>query len=160
MKKLKLLVLSITFLFLTLTITACGGKDENVQKIESLISELQYACNNLDVDQLLECIDPNISDPIRLGMSFLGNSSGLSKEEMVEALFDEIGGNSYQVQENPSDFLSTLKINVMNIEVEGDEAMVQAEVSFTVNGEEFDRETYFYCVKELDNWYVADFQFK
>ena len=131
------------------------GCNNDKKDIENLILEFEYACNTLDFDAVLNCIDPKISDNIKLAGGLLGMFTETGTDQMFEELSQylldntDLGGGT--------SFFSTIKIDVEDIEIEGEEALVTARLKFNVTGEEMERVASFSCIYYTDKWYISNF---
>lgn len=131
------------------------GCNNDKKDIENLILEFEYACNTLDFDAVLNCIDPKISDNIKLAGGLLGMFTETDTDQMFEELSQylldntDLGGGT--------SFFSTIKIDVEDIEIEGEEALVTARLKFNVTGEEMERVASFSCIYYTDKWYISNF---
>ena len=132
-------------------LTGCSG---DRRKINGLLAEFQRACNSLDIDSILECIDPRTADVIKLAVGLYGlfsdQDTGEALRNISEAL---IGGLALR----DSEFFLSIKIDPKEIRINGEEAIVSAAVQYTVNGETYDRLAEFLCVDYLEKWYISRF---
>lgn len=154
----KRIVLYLTMLFLIVTMTlGMTGCNSKASQIKDTLSEFEYACRNLDVDAMLDCIDPDVSDPIRLGIALFGTVADMDYEEVVEGLFGNIGRGEFDSSYEAEDFLDTITVSDVKVKAQKDTAVVTCKISFELAGEAFNRDTTIDMVRKNDKWYIADF---
>ena len=148
------IIISITAIVISIamlvSLTGCGGSKK---EIENLMTEFEYACNTLDFDAVLNCINPKISDKVKLAMGFVGMFTETDTDEMFEKLAeylskDDIGG---------TDFFSSIKIKVDDISISSDTATVSTTLTYKVNGDEVVRESNFKCIYYTKKWFISSF---
>lgn len=135
-----------------LSLVGCIGSN---REIEQLMSDFEGACNRLDFNAVLDCIDPNISDKLDLAAGIVGMFADMDKEEMFEKLAgfiskEDIGG---------ADFFSSIKIDVKEIEVNEEEATVDVFLSYDFRDEVVEKEAVFSCIYYAEKWYISNFSF-
>lgn len=143
-------ILSVSML---VSFTGCNGSNK---EIEYLITEFENACNALDFDAVLNCINPKVSDNIKIAVGLVGMFTDTDTDEMFEKLADylsdgDIGG---------TDFFSSIKIEIKDINVEEDAALVDTVISYSLNGDDYQREATFNCIYYAEKWYISSFSFK
>lgn len=141
------IVLSITMIF---SLTGCSGSNK---AIENLMTEFEYACNTLDFDAVLNCINPKVSDKIKIAAGFVGMFTDTDTDEMFESLADYLSSDDI----GGTDFFSSIKIEVKDITVEDETATVAAILTYEFNGEELVRESTFNCIYYTEKWYISSF---
>ena len=150
-KTLRAVVAFMLIVVMSLSLVGCNNDKKD---IENLMLEFEYACNTLDFDAVLNCIDPKISDNIKLASGLLGMFTETDTDAMFEELSDylldstEVGGTS---------FFETIKIEIEEIDMDGDVAYVTTSLKFNVTGEEMERVATFGCIYYTEEWYIADF---
>ncbi len=140
------LLLVVAMLF---SLTGCGASSE----IKALLQEFESSCNSLDFDAVLDCINPKVSDSIKVALGFVGLFTDKDADDMFNSLAeylseDEIGG---------ADFFSSIDIQVGEIAVDGESATVSATLTYELDGEETVREAEFNCIYYAEKWYISDF---
>ena len=131
------------------------GCNNDKKDIENLILEFEYACNTLDFDAVLNCIDPKISDNIKLAGGLLGMFTETNTDQMFDELSQYLLDNTDL--DGGSSFFSTIKIEVEDIEIEGVEALVTTRLKFNVTGEEMERVALISCIYYTEKWYLSNF---
>ena len=129
-----------------------GKKLYQAGKIEDTISELSYACNNMDADALLDVIDPEVADPLRMWAAV----GDVNKNEVMGSIFTAICELSGDV--DVEQVLSSITYDVEDVQIEDEYAMVTADCTMTVNGEEFARYVTCYLQNIRDKWYIMDME--
>ena len=141
------IVLSITMIF---SLTGCSGSNK---EIENLMTEFEYACNTLDFDAVLNCINPKVSDKIKIAAGFVGMFTDTDTDEMFDSLADYLSSDDV----GGTDFFSSIKIEVKDISVEDEAATVSTILTYELNGEEVVRESTFKCIYYTEKWYISSF---
>lgn len=148
----KIVVYVCLFAILVSTVVSfsgCGAKSE----IKSLIKNYEKACNELDFNSILECVDPRVSDSLNMAADFVGMFTDMNADELFERLAGLLSSSKYGGKE----FFSTIKIDIQDIEVEEKDATVSAIVTYTVGGTEYVREATFKCIYYVEEWYISTY---
>lgn len=151
----KKIFFSVTAIFLStvmlFSLTGCNGSSK---EINNLMTEFEYACNTLDFEAALNCINPKVSDKIKLAAGFVGMFTDTDTDEMFEKLAeylsddDDVGG---------TDFFSSIKIKVEDISVDDETATVSTTLTYKLNGNEVVRESTFKCIYYTEKWFISSF---
>ena len=124
-------------------------------EIKEVISDFEEACNELDFNDMLDCINPRITGTLEFATGLLGMFTDTDTEEMLEELSNLIiDGESGA---DRKEFFSSIKITVDKIEVEDEQAVVTAVVKYKNSGRETVREATFSCEHYADEWYINTF---
>ena len=126
MKKTVTAIISVLLVFtLMFSLAGCGAKG----KIRASIKSFQKACNELNVEAAVDCLDPSISGILKLGAGLLGGLTGKGTDEIFESLSGLLGehADSFGVES-----FKTLKIKVND--VAANENTADAKVTLTYNG--------------------------
>jgi hypothetical protein len=153
----KVLCYLITILLIgtmTMGITGCTSK---ASEIKDTLSEFEYACRDLDVNAMLKCIDPDIADPIRLGLALVSTFTDADYEDLVDGLFDNIGTSEFGSSFNAEDFLSTISVSDAKLKIKKQNATVTCKINFELAGEQFKRDATIKMIKKDDKWYICSF---
>lgn len=148
------LILVLVMCFLTMT--ACGDKKQK-NEIESVIAEFEYACNTLDVEAILNTLNPKVADKIKLALGIYGMFSDQDTSEVLESISDALIGDSSL---DGNDFFSSIKIEVGDITIDEESAIAEAKVEYIIAGEEYKKAAEFKCVYYLEEWYISSFKLK
>lgn len=136
---------------LVLSLTGCKAGDN--KDIKKLISKFESSCNELDFDAVLDCINPKISDKINLALGLVEMFSDTDKDELFEKLADFLSDDDIK----DTEFFSSVKIDVKEIDIQGKEATVSTVITYNINGDETTRESTFYCSYYIEEWYITAF---
>ncbi len=142
---------------LTLVLAMCltlVGCNNDKKDINNLILEFEYACNTLDFDAVLNCIDPKISDNIRLAGGVIGMFTQTDTDEMFEKLSEYLL-NDESIES--SEFFSSISIDIQESEIDGENAVVSTKIKYKLADVEMEREADFYCIYYNEKWYISDF---
>jgi len=149
----KLISLCLASVLLFGCLSGCSGKKK---KIDNLMTEFEYACNTLDVDAMLNCIDPSVSDVARLGLGLYGMFAQKDKDEILDQIAGLLSGDTGL---DGNEFFSSVKIEVKKTDVKGEEAETETLLQYKLLGQNFKRDATFYCTKNADKWYISSFYF-
>ena len=152
MKRIATVLLALS---LSITLCACGDKSE----IRDTIDDFEEACQELDLNDLLECIEPSTAATLRAGAGLLGNLTGQSSAELLDSVVPFLFGENY----GDSDFLNSIDIEIEDVAVNEDTATAMGTVSFLFHGKTVVKNADFRLVKqgsEKDtDWYITDIDF-
>ena len=149
----QLTALCLVMILLVGSLTGCNGSKKDV---ENLMTEFQYSCNTLDIDAMLNCIDPSVSDPIKLGLGLYGMFAQKDKDQILDEIASALSGNSDM---NGNDFFSSIKIDVQKVDVKGKDAQVETVLQYKLLGENFKRDASFSCIQNAGKSYISSFNF-
>ena len=102
-------------------LTGCTSKSD---QIKDTLSEFEYACRNLDVNAMLKCIDPDVSDPIRFGLAVFSTFTDADYEDLVDGLFENVSSAEFGANFTAEEFLSTISITDMKVKAKKNTATV------------------------------------
>ena len=139
---------------MTMGMTGCTSK---ASQIKDTLSEFEYAARNLDVNAMLKCIDPDISDPIRLGLAVFSTFTDADYEDFVDGLFDNLGASEFESSYTAEDFLSTITISDAKLKTKKHTAVVNCKINFELAGEQFSRDASIEMIEKNDKWYIYSF---
>ncbi|KIR01531.1 hypothetical protein P261_00345 [Lachnospiraceae bacterium TWA4] len=155
MKKFYLMKIIVLLIILSICLTGCFGK--NTEEVNNSINEFEYACQNMDVRAILDSIDPDISDPIRLAFALYSGATGQDYEDFIDGIVDTIVGQVFGTTVQPRSFLSSLEISDTKCSVKKSSASVGCHINFEIAGEKFKREAIINLIKQDDKWYIVNF---
>lgn len=140
-------------LAVSMLLTLCACSNTSNKAIEDLMTQFESACNSLDLDAVLNCVNPQISDKIKIGLGIVGMFTQTDTNELFEKLAlalssDDLGG---------SDFFSSIKIHIEQVAVDDDTATVNALLRYNVAGSPTQREATINCVYYAERWYISSF---
>lgn len=146
----------IVMLIATMVLSLCGCSNDK-SEIENLMMEFEYSCNELDIDAMLNCIDPAISDKIKLATGIAGMFTDKDFDELTEELIGMLTGDDSL---NADDFFSSIKVETTDIKTKKETGTANAIVEYSIAGEKFKKETTFDYVYNMDKWYISSFKLK
>ena len=155
MKKTVTAVVSVLLVVaLMFSLAGCGAKGQ----VKSTIKAFQKACNDLNVEDAINCLDPSISGMLKLGAGLLGSLTGKDAEGVFESLSSLLGSNadSFGVES-----FKTLKIKVND--VAANDTTADAKVTLTYNGVSGEEKTHDATItlkSSSDGWKISGLKFK
>ncbi len=149
-KSFKKTIIFVLLFVLMLIMSACGNQKN---EIKTLTHNFENSCNKLDMNAMLDCIEPDISGNIKKLTGLIGMFSDKDTDELLDnfakVLFSEL-------PENSKEFFSSIKIKLDNIEIEENNASASAEIIYEISGEENKSNANFEYVCIDEKWYIAD----
>lgn len=140
----------ILIISLSVSICACGNQNN---EIKTLTRDFENSCNKLDMNAMLDCIDPDVSGSVKKLTSLIGMFSDKDTDELLDSfakvLFSEL-------PENSKEFFSSIKIKLDNIEIEEDSASASAEITYEVSGEDNKSNANFEYIRIDEKWYISN----
>ena len=150
MKKIK--SLSALFLIIALSVSLCACGNQN-NEIKTLTKNFENSCNKLDMNAMLDCIDPEVSGSVKKLTGLIGMFSDKDTDELLDSfakvLFSEL-------PENSQEFFSSIKIKLDNIEIEEDSASATAEITYEISGEDNKSNASFEYTRVDEKWYISN----
>lgn len=146
----------ILLLIVVLASTGLSACAKDQEKITSLLAEFEYSCNTLDVESILDCIHPSMADKMKLAAGVIGKLTGKDTSEVLENISTWLIGDSAL---DGNDFFSSIKIEVEDIKIDGEEAIASTLVAYKINGAPFNRRAEFKCTYHMEKWYISKFSF-
>ena len=140
------------FLIIALSVSmcACGGQNN---EIKTLTKHFENSCNKLDMNAMLDCIDPDVSGSVKKLTGLIGMFSDKDTDELLDGfakvLFSEL-------PENSREFFSSIKIKLDNIEIEEDSASASAEITYEISGEDNKSNANFEYTRVDEKWYISN----
>lgn len=153
-KSLKNIISFVLLLVIVLSMSACDNQNN---EIKTLTNNFENSCNKVDMNAMLDCIDPDISESVKKLTGLIGMFSDKDTDELLDnfakVLFSEL-------PENSKEFFSSIKIKLNNIEIEDDKASASAEITYEISGEENKSNANFKYICIDKKWYISDLNFK
>ena len=110
-KSLKNIISFVLLLVIVLSMSACDNQNN---EIKTLTNNFENSCNKVDMNAMLDCIDPDISESVKKLTGLIGMFSDKDTDELLDnfakVLFSEL-------PENSKEFFSSIKIKLNNIEI-------------------------------------------
>ena len=150
LKNLKKVIIFALVFMLVLSVSACGSQKS---EIKTLTKNFENSCNKLDVNEMLDCIEPEISGSVKKLTSLIGMFSDKDTDELLESfakvLFSEL-------PENSKEFFSSIKIKIDDIEIDEDNASASAEIRYEISGEDNISNANFEYIRIDEKWYISN----
>ena len=144
--------LATLFLIIALSISMCACGNQN-NEIKTLTKNFENSCNKLDMNAMLDCIDPDVSGSVKKLTGLIGMFSDKDTDELLDSfakvLFSEL-------PENSKEFFSSIKIKLANIEIEEDSASASAEITYDISGEDNKSNANFEYTRVDEKWYISN----
>lgn len=143
------LALLCAVVMLVTLLSGCASGD-----IETLFAEYQTACNNLDLNAMMDCVTPKITNPLKTAAGIVGKLTAND----TDAMFDKIGAlimNETKVSKK--EYFETVKFEVKKVTVEDDLATVEVILTYNGNGADYTEEVTYECEFYADKWYLKSF---
>lgn len=141
-------------LAMCLTLCACGDKGQ----IKSTISDFEKACHTLDLNEILDCVDPTVAKVIGGGAGLIGSLTGKTSEELLDSIVPTLFGEDFS-----SEFLESIDIKVEDVAVNETSATAMCTISYLYDGEERAQDATLKLVKEGTEkdaaWYINGVDF-
>ena len=140
-------------LTMLLSLASCGEK----AKIRSTISAFQTACNELNVEAVVDCLEPTIANLLNAGAGLLGGLLGSSEEEVFSSLSSLLGNHSDAIG---IESFKTLQIKVNDIAEDGATANAKVTLSYIgITGEEKTADATINLKNSSDQWLISGVTF-
>ena len=145
-------LVSMMMIIMILTGCAATGKSE----CKAVIKEFQNACNTLDINTMLDCIDPEIAEPGRLFISLMGEDPTEILDLFSQGLI--FGMNMYGGE--AAEIFESFKIEVERIAMENTYAVADCKVSCLVEGEVIESSAEVTMELIGEEWYIVNIYFE
>ena len=150
MKKIKSFAALILIIVLGVGMCACSNQNN---EIKTLTKNFENSCNKLDMNAMLDCIDPDIGGSVKKLTGLIGMFSDKDTDELLDSfakvLFTEL-------PENSKEFFSSIKIKLDNIETDEDSASGTAEITYEISGEDNKSNANFEYTRIDEKWYISN----
>ena len=120
-------------------------------QIQETLTEAQYAIENVDAKSLLNVIDPDVADPIRLLLATTGVNGNEAMAQVMTSLF---GDGAFDTAQGA---LEDVQIEVTDSQILGKNAKLETLWTMNINGSEFFRYVTIRMEKINKKWYIVDF---
>ena len=120
------------------------------QNVEKLVGECTGACRDMDLEAILDCVNPTLADPMRSMLKVAG-LSGKSDEELLELVGTYMGAEAADY----SEFCETLSTEVTDVQVHGEKADATVKYSFEQDGQLYEGEADVNCIRIDGKWYIS-----
>lgn len=151
-KYFKNLVIACLIVTMAAGLSGCGSKAD--KEINKTLDEFQYSCQNLDVKAMLDCVNPDVADPIRFGFALISQFTETEYEDIVDCLFDGLLSGEFGEEFDCKEFLNTINLSEIEIDSDGNHADVSCKLNFELAGQEFSRPTKIGMIQVDEKWYI------
>lgn len=177
MKKKKIVALMVACMML-LFVTACSTNQNNTDgqnssgeavgladevknpedalkdEVETAIVEFEYACQTLDVDAMIDCLDPGVAQALKSGRLLLNWMS--SESDSDEMIMDTMLISLMNIADITVDF-STMRIEITEINALDEIATVNANLSMSCSTGTYEDEIAIRMSKDTSSntWYIT-----
>lgn len=127
------------------------GEAREGTQIQETLTEAQYAIENVDTKALLNIIDPDVADPIRLLLAATGVNGN---EAMAQVMSSLMGDDAFDMAQGA---LNDVQIEVTDSQILGKNAVLETLWTMDINGNEFFRYVTIQMEKINKKWYIVDF---
>ncbi len=140
------------------TVTGCS-KDTTI--VEQRVQDFVVKCNALDIDGILRCLDPAISEPVAIAIGGIELVSKLGGSPIDKyALFSEITKVLLDEQGlDAMDFFESIKVDIVEVKISGKKAAVYSNITYAIADIKFTKEGVIHMVEQADVWYVNWLEF-
>lgn len=148
----------------------CSGCSTQQSSCKKLFRSLENACNECDIEGMLDCLSPSYAKPLKtaysVGASVIGTAEkGLSLIfNLISSYagFDDLGNDSSRDPEEQKDtfteaVMKSVQIQPTNYDLDKESGTVTCEIYYTVNGTEKETVLYFDVIKIEEEWYIDGF---
>lgn len=156
MKEIKRFVAVLLAAAMMLTaLTGCGG---DTDEIKDTLAEFEYACQSLDLDAMLDCIDPDVAEPIQFALSVYSITTDQDVEDLLDLFVDSVFGSNASALD-AEELLSYISITNQKVKVKKNTATVSCSLSVELDGKTYDMDLTINMTKADDRWYIAGIEF-
>lgn len=132
----------------------------NFHQCGETLSSFEDACNKLDVGEILNCIDPKVSDPLKLvvsGISILTQSNVEEYLEQAVKLILDGTVDFLEEGEDISDVLQNMEVSpkLIRSKMGWKKSTIFCEMTVRISGTEIKKDIKIKMVKRNGEWYVS-----
>jgi hypothetical protein len=135
-----------------ISLSGCSIKEKVGVRVT--IHEFQSACNEMDAEKMLECIDPTLVFFLQV-LPIPKDKEGLN--EFVINIIDLLYFIDFDTVNDVVEGLESLKIHVIKIRIYSGKASVDARLSYKIDGEKLKEDITLELVKKRGKWYLTLF---
>lgn len=117
------------------------------KQIKNTILEFQQSCNDIDVDGMLDCINPALVKMIDVLPG--------DPDKVLIAIIDLICLVDIDTADDILAFFESIRIDTESFEIEDDSATVDAVLSYTLDDETSAEDVTIKMIKKRGNWYLT-----
>ena len=128
-----------------LATVGCGAKSE----CKELIDNLESACNEMDVNAVLDCFNPDKVAPIKM----IVNTIGTGTENIANFVY-ELLGITVQEGESSEEAMETFELEPVEYDLADENGTVSCKLSFEMGDNVVEKDLVFEVIKIDDQWYI------
>lgn len=122
MKVTKKQFISILLVICMLVTGGCGAATiTGASDIVTVVSNFEYSCRNLDLDGMLQCINPDVADPVKFILDIFMWFTKSDETEVVGDIMESVFDNKYDIQ----DLFDDITFEKPNVKIRGNEATAE-----------------------------------
>lgn len=153
-KKVKKIAALLLCVVLMMQFSACGDNS----KCKEVVEKFETACNETDLDGILDCITPDISSPIKMAMGVVDLLPGVdSSETFTELLTELMGAEGANI--DASALFGSMKLDITKTKKDSKDRLVYVDITYEVLGEPLKSHGVFRMEEEDKEWYIKSFKF-
>ena len=142
----------VSILIVSLCVFLCGCPISERASIYSTIHSFERACNRMDINDMLNCIEPPISDLFKL-LPFPKDKE--QRSEFLLNIVDVIYVIDADSANEIIDFFESVQIKVRNVDVGSRRATVDAILAYTIDGVKTEEYITIILLERGGKWYIA-----
>lgn len=147
------IVLTVLIFVMLFSVVGCANL-KNSSDIKKLMNNFESSCNELDINGILDCINPSIADKIKLAVGIVGTFTDTPTDELIDVISGALTSDSSIIG---TEFFESIKIEVEDIEIVEDNATVTTVLSYTIADETYEKSAVFECIYYTGEWYISNF---
>ncbi len=129
---------------------------EQIEQIQQLADRCRTACNEMDVEGILNCLTPSVAEPLRSVLKLGGNLTDTGEAQVMELLCSALGADSSDYQT----VCRSLRTELSEIEVDGDKAAANLTYWYEQDGLTYEGKADLTCARTDGQWYISKLQGK
>ena len=145
----RIMSVMLAFVLLAACLTGCGEKSG----VKKVIRDFETACQEADVDGMLDCFNPDIINPLRTTLDLFGMGDLSGAMDTVAGLLPPLDFTGADI----SEVLESIRFEPKDFDFNRskDNCDVSTEIRYTVNGNEY-RNVYIVSCRQVgDDWYIT-----
>lgn len=142
---------AISLFFIILMLCACGVKASP----ERTIKRFEKALQNIDIDSMIDCVEPRTAEGIRSAANIAGGLFGFDSKDIFNLLYLAVGiAKQTNIQELTSemDVFNSASFTIMSTDYNKDKSKAAVAVEFSFDGES--TTGIINMIKSEGEWYI------
>lgn len=154
MKKLVSLLLVVAIM---VSLVGCGA-GERREAILDTLDHFEKSCQRLDIDGILDCLNPSYARPISTAKALLGAFTDVNTDELLQTAFELLFD---QKDVDPEAFLSAVTFENPEVSSKKTTGLVKADLTVNIAGEKlsYNVEVEMKYDEEEDLWFISGIDF-